>query len=109
VHVAFSSPECRSNSGHKNTKENASQLKYLRMTVRNQNLTQEEIKKKLNSGSSCYHSVQNILASHQLFKNLKIRMYRTIIFPVVLYGCETWSMALTNRANSLNFFSVPCL
>jgi hypothetical protein len=27
-------------------------------------------------------------------KNLKIKMYRTIILPVVLYGCETWSLTL---------------
>jgi len=29
-----------------------------------------------------------------LFKNVKIKIYRTIILPVVLYGCETWSLRL---------------
>jgi hypothetical protein len=29
-----------------------------------------------------------------LSKNLKIRIYKTIILPVVLYGCETWSLTL---------------
>jgi hypothetical protein len=41
-----------------------------------------------------YHSVQSLLSSRLLSKNLKIRIYKTIIFPVVLYGCETWSLTL---------------
>jgi len=48
----------------------------------------------INSGNVCYHSVQNLLSSSLLLKNLKIKMYRTIILPVVLYGCETWSLTL---------------
>ena len=43
---------------------------------------------------ACYHSVQNPLSSRLLPKNLKIKIYRTIILPVVLYGCETWSLTL---------------
>jgi hypothetical protein len=38
--------------------------------------------------------VQNILSSRLLSKNLKIKIYRTIILSVVLYGCETWSLTL---------------
>jgi hypothetical protein len=38
--------------------------------------------------------VQNVLSSSLVFKNLKIKIYRTIILPVVLYGCETWSLTL---------------
>jgi hypothetical protein len=60
------------------------------MTVTNQNLIQEEIKRRLNSGNACYHSVQNLLFSRLLSRNLKIWIYKTIILPVVLYGCETW-------------------
>jgi hypothetical protein len=68
--------------------KNVSQFKYeyLGMTVTNQNLIQEEIKRRLNSGSACYHSVQNFLSSRLLPKNLKLRIYKTIILPVVLYG-----------------------
>ena len=36
--------------------------------------------------------MQNLLSSRLLSKNLKIKIYRTIILPVVLYGCETWSL-----------------
>jgi hypothetical protein len=71
-----------------------SQFKYLRTIVTSQNLIQEEIKRRLNSGNACYHSVQNLLSSRLLSKNLKIRIYKTIILPVVLYGCETWSLTL---------------
>jgi hypothetical protein len=38
--------------------------------------------------------VQNLLSARLLSKNTKIRIYRTIILPVVLYGCETWSLTL---------------
>ena len=56
---------------------------------KNQNYTQEEIKSRLMSGNACYHSVQNILSSSLLSKNLKIKIYRTIILFVVLCGCVT--------------------
>jgi hypothetical protein len=48
--------------------ENVSQSKYLGMTVTDQNLIQEEIKRRLNSGNACYHSVQNLLSSRLLSK-----------------------------------------
>jgi len=60
----------------------------------NQNSIQEEIKSNLKTGNPCYHSVQNLLSSSLLSKNLKIKIYRTIILPIVLYGCETWSLTL---------------
>jgi len=69
--------------------ERVVEFKYLGTTVTNQNSIQEEIKSRLKSGNACYHSVYNLLSSSLLSKNLKIKMYRTIILPVVLYGCET--------------------
>jgi hypothetical protein len=73
---------------------NVAQLRYLGTTITNQNLIQEEIKKRSNSGNACYHSVQNLLSSRLLRKTIKIRIYKTKILPVVLYGCETWSLTL---------------
>jgi hypothetical protein len=74
--------------------ENVPQFKYLGITVTNQNLIQEEIKRRSNSGNACYHSIQNLLSSHLLLKNVKIRTYKTTVLTVVLYGCETWSLIL---------------
>jgi hypothetical protein len=74
--------------------ENVSQSKYLGTTVTNQNLIQKEIKRRLSSGNACYHSVRDLLSSGLLSKNIKMRIYRTIILPVILYGCETWSLTL---------------
>ena len=56
----------------------------------NQNSIQKEITGRLKSGNACYYLVQNLLSSSLLPKNIKIMIYRTIILPVVLYGCETW-------------------
>jgi hypothetical protein len=58
---------------------------------------QVEIKRRLNSGNACYHSVQNLLSSRLLSKNIKIRTYKTIILPVVPYGCKTWSLTLRGK------------
>jgi hypothetical protein len=46
--------------------ENVSQLIYLGMTVTNQSLIQKEIKRRLNSGNTCYHSIKNFLSYHLL-------------------------------------------
>ena len=70
------------------------EFKYLWTTLTNKNSMQEEIKSRLKLGNACYYSVQNILSSSLLSKNLKIKIYRTIILPVVLYGCEIWSLKL---------------
>ena len=72
--------------------ESVEAFKFLGATLTNQNLIQEEIKSRMKLGNACYHSVQNLLSSSLLSKNLKIKIYRTIIVPVVLYGCETWSL-----------------
>jgi len=72
------------------TFERVEGFKYLGKTLTNQNSIAEEIKSRLRSGNACYHSVQNLLSSRLQSKNLKIKIYRTIVSPVVLYGCEAW-------------------
>jgi len=73
------------------------EFEYLRTTVTNQNYIQEEIKSRLKPWNACYHSMQNILCSSLLSKNLKIRICRTVILPILLYGCETWSLTLRDE------------
>jgi hypothetical protein len=60
-------------------------------------MIQEDIKRRWNSGNACYHSVQNLLSSRLLSKSIKIKIYKTIILPVVLYGCEIWSLTLSTE------------
>jgi hypothetical protein len=68
--------------------EMVEKFKYLGRTLTNQNSIQEEIKSRLKLGNACYHSVQNLLTSSLLPKNLKIKIYRTIILPVVCMGVK---------------------
>jgi hypothetical protein len=56
-------------------------------TLTKQNSVQEEIKSKLKS-------VQNLLSASLLSKNVKIKIFRTIIMPVILHGCEAWPLTM---------------
>jgi hypothetical protein len=64
--------------------ENVAKFKYLGMTLTDQNDSHDEIKSRLNLGNACYYSVQNLLSSCFISKNLKIKTYKTVILPVVL-------------------------
>ncbi|KAJ4432464.1 hypothetical protein ANN_21083 [Periplaneta americana] len=59
-------------------------------------------------GNACYYSVEKLLSSSLLSKNLKVRIYKTVILPVVLYGCETWTLALREE-HRLRVFENKCL
>jgi hypothetical protein len=63
-------------------------------TLTDQNCIHDEIKSRLNSENACYHLVQSLLSSRLLSRNVKVKIYKTINLPVVLYGRETWSLTL---------------
>jgi hypothetical protein len=67
---------------------------YYLTAATNPNLIQKEISRRSNSGKACSQSVHNILSSRLLSEKVKIRIYKTIMLPVVLYGCGTWSLTL---------------
>ncbi|KAJ4442302.1 hypothetical protein ANN_12170 [Periplaneta americana] len=74
--------------------EDVEKFKYLGATVTNINDTREEIKHRIIMGNACYYSVEKLLSSSLLSKNLKVRIHKTVMLPVVLYGCETWTLTL---------------
>jgi hypothetical protein len=83
--------------------EGVAKFKYLGTTLTDHNCMQEEIKSRLNLGNTCYRSVQSLLSSCLLSRNVKVKIYKTVIQPVVLYGCETWSLTLKEE-NRLRMF-----
>jgi len=68
--------------------ERVEDFKYLGKTLKHQNSIQEDNTNRMRSGDSFCHSVQNLLSASLLSKNIKIKIYRTIILPVLVYGCE---------------------
>ena len=82
------------------------EFKCLGTILTNQNSIRKEIKSRLRSGNACCHSVQNLLSSSLISKNIKIKIHRTIIVPVVVYGCETWSLTLREECRMRVFETV---
>jgi hypothetical protein len=70
------------------------EFKYLGAILTDQSCMKEMIKSRLNSGNACYTSFQSLLSSCLLSRNAKVRIYKTLILPLVLCGCETWSVTL---------------
>ena len=66
--------------------ERVEEFKYLGTTLTNQNSIQEEIKSRLKLGNACYHSVQKLLSSSLLSKNLKMKIYKNYNFAL----CFIW-------------------
>jgi hypothetical protein len=69
-------------------------FQYLGTAVTNGNFIQKEIESRLNWENACNHSVQNLLCSRLVSKNVKIKIYKTIIPPVILSVCRTCYLTL---------------
>ncbi|KAJ4448500.1 hypothetical protein ANN_10516 [Periplaneta americana] len=93
---------------HNHTEQPVEKFKYLGATVTNINDTREEIKHRMNMGNACHYSVEKLLSSILLSKSLKVRIYKTVILPVVLYGCETWTLTLREE-HKLRVFETKVL
>jgi hypothetical protein len=78
--------------------ENVSQFKCLGTTVRNQNLIQAKINRRLNSGNACYHLVQNLLSSRLLSKNVKMRIYNLKVGCLHPVACTRSGLGFPSNA-----------
>jgi hypothetical protein len=74
--------------------EDVAKFRYMGTTLTEQNHKHEGIKSKQNSGNACCRPVQSLLSSRLLGRNVKVKIYKTIILPVILYECETLSLTL---------------
>jgi hypothetical protein len=82
---------------HKNANrffENEAKVIYLETTLTLQNCMYKENKSRLNSRNACYRPVHGLLSFLLLSEDVKVKICKTIILPVILYGCETWSLTL---------------
>ena len=79
------------------------ELKYLGTIITNRNEMHKEIKHRLNSGNACYYALQGLLSSQLPSKNIKLKIYKTVILSIILYGYETWSLTMREE-KSLQVF-----
>jgi hypothetical protein len=66
-----------------NSTERVEEFKYLGTTLTDKNSIQKEIKSRFRLCNACYHSGRNLLSSSLLSKNLNIKIYRSVILPVI--------------------------
>jgi hypothetical protein len=85
--------------------EGVEQFRYLGTTLTNQNSVHEEINRRLKRGNACYHVMQHLSSPSLLPKNIKMKIYRTIIFPVVLCGL---SLSHCGRNIACGYLRIGC-
>jgi len=71
--------------------EKVNKFRYLGAYVTSKHEVTEEIKIGLESGNECFYSVQKLLTSRLISRKLKLKIYRTVVLPLIIYGCKSWS------------------
>jgi hypothetical protein len=77
--------------------ERVDKFKYLGSSVTENSNNSTEIKIIIAAGNRCYFSLIKFLKSRAVARNTNVRMYRTIIRPVVTYGSETWCLTANDE------------
>jgi uncharacterized Fe-S radical SAM superfamily protein PflX len=87
-----------------NDKDNSSQnirktyniyCQYVGSIVNDSNSNEEEIKERISLGTKAYHANQKFFNSRLVTKYSKLKLYRTVIRPIVTYASETWVLKET--------------
>lgn len=79
------------------------EFKYLGTVFNEGGSCEAEINARIQAGNRCYHSLGQLLKARNLSRQVKIRLYKTLIQPVVMYGCETWSIRRQDYCKLLVF------
>lgn len=79
--------------------EGVENFKYLGILLRNDNSMHHCVQDRIRAGNACYFAHKKLLQSKLLSKKLKTSLYKTIIRPIVTYGCEVWSLTTTDEKN----------
>jgi len=77
--------------------DKGNKFKYLGAYVTNKNEVTEEMKSRLVSGNAFFYSVKKLLTSRLISRKLKLKIYKTVILSIILYGCESWSTTLADE------------
>jgi hypothetical protein len=67
-------------------------FKYLGSIINVTNDIEEEVKTRIMQGNRCFYALKHLFTSSLVSRNTKLRLFKTIIRPIVMYGCETWSL-----------------
>jgi len=83
--------------------EQVQSYKYLGSTVNSDNSIQEEFQNRITLGYKAYYANQLLFKSRLVSKKLKMKLYWSVIRPIVTYGCETWGLKETTKTKLMVF------
>ncbi|CAG9130045.1 unnamed protein product [Plutella xylostella] len=83
------------------TYKGVSRFKYLGCTVTDTNTRDEEIDTRIQSFLRCSAALHKVLTSRLLSRNTKLRIYKTVIRPILMYGCEAWTLTQKEESKLL--------
>ena len=79
------------------------EFRYLGSTVTHDNDTSYEINARIQGGNRCLYALGHLFRSKSLSRHAKLRIYNSVIRPIVLYACETWNLTVRAQERLLTF------
>ena len=88
--------------------EDVEEFVYLGTTVTKEGGGTEDIKKRLSKARGAFFNLKKIWNTRSIGRNTKIKLFKTLVRPVLLYGCEAWKLTVA-EAKKLDRFQFTCL